>query len=302
MERPANGDGDRLPEPFQVDRHVAEPARVGDALGQGEANFAVDREAVDSMASVLPGGMETGRRIMQTGVAFRRRAIRYLMGAGIRQFLSLGTGISGPDRDHLMAQELAPESRVVYWTGDPTVLAHAHQLKGTPEGAVASMHGNFYDLDADAILRHAGLTLDLARPVAIVIRVLASVPDGDAQRLVARFMAEVAPGSHLVIVHLARDVSVDELALASERLANLVRGERLRPLRGRTQAEVARFFDGLDLVSPGVVTVDRWRPDGIDADGDANVDDDGDGDGDGELPSLPGNMVPPIYGGVGRKR
>jgi hypothetical protein len=265
---------------FDVDLEVAQPARVGDALSDGTAHFTVDRQAVDHITEVLPGGIETGRRIMQAGVAFRHRVVSYLVEVGVGQFLSLGTGISGPDRDHLVAQELAPASRVVYWTSDPVVMAHAHELRSAPEGAVACVQGNLRR--PDRILRLAAQTLDLAAPVGVLLRVLASVPDDEAGELVARLMAEVSPGSHLAILHLASDVSVAELKSAAKRLGKLMRQERMQRLRGRSHAQVSQFFDGLDLVAPGVVTVDRWRPDG-------------------DAPALPRSMVPPLYGGVGRK-
>jgi hypothetical protein len=249
-------------EPASVDTDVAQPARIADYLLGGDDNFAVDRKVIDYISAALPGGMETARAMVHASGAFMRRTVRYLVGeAGIRQFLNLGTPLPNENNLHQVAQKLAPESRIVYVIRDPVVLAHAHQLLGsTPEGATAFVHGHLRD--PEAILQKASSTLDLTQPVAVVFigRLHFIVDDDRARRVVAQLLQGVPSGSYLTISHLASDLEIEGLPEAAERLDQMAEETMMRTVALRSYAEVGRFFDGLEMVDPGVVPLNRWRP------------------------------------------
>jgi SAM-dependent methyltransferase len=246
------------PEPFEIDTSVPNAARVYDYLLGGTDNFAVDREAADRNNEVLPGGIDAARAEVRANRDFLGRAVRYLVAeAGVRQFLDIGTGIPNADNVHAVAQEAAPESRVVCVDYDPVVLAHAHLLlESRPEGATAYIHGDFRN--PEKILSEAAATLDLSQPVALVLLgILYLIPDeDDPHGIVAGLLDALAPGSYLVISHMTADFNPEMIELA-ERL-NETMAEAF-VLRDRTQVE--RFFDGLELVEPGVVQVGHWHPD-----------------------------------------
>ncbi len=285
-QRPRGNEGH--PPEIEIDTRVAHPARVHNYLAGGDGNFAVDREAVDQAAAVLPGGMETARRALAAMVAFHTRVIRYLVtDAGVRQFLKVGTAVPAGEDVHEIALSIAPDVRVVYVGDDPMVLAHAHSMRrARPKGSTAYVHGSLRD--AEAIMREAAATLDLDRPVALLLpATLNFVPDeDDPGGIVARLVAAMAPGSYVVLTHSSHDNRTGRMEEAAERFSKLL-GE---PYVVRTRDEIARFFDGLELVEPGLVQVDEWPPgpgtsgagpDGADADA---------------------ALVPaPIFGGVGRK-
>jgi hypothetical protein len=150
-------------EPLAIDASVAHPARINDYMLGGADHFAVDREAAERGAAALPGGMERARTMMRSQRAFLAVTVRRLAGEmAVREFLDVGTGIPNGDDVHAVAQETAPESRIVYVDNDPIVLAHAHTLlRSTPQGATAYLHGDLRD--PDSILAAAGSTLDFTR-------------------------------------------------------------------------------------------------------------------------------------------
>jgi hypothetical protein len=193
--------------------------------------------------------------------AFLQRAVRYLASAGVRQFLDIGTGLPSSDNTHEVAQSVAPESRVVYVDNDPIVLAHARALLTShPEGATG-----FLDADArdtGTILAQAGKLLDFGKPVAVlVIAVLHLIPEEDnPYQLVSDLMAAVPPGSYLVVSHVASDLQqhspgVNEAAAALSQLM-------FQRVTARSQEQVLRLFNGLEILEPGIVPVQDWRPDG----------------------------------------
>lgn len=247
--------GDPENDPTSIDTNVAHPARVYDYLLGGVDHFKVDKEAAERGASALPGGIEWARVMVQCQRSFLASAIRRLAAdMGIRQFLDIGTGIPNADNVHAIAQETAPEARVVYIDNDPLVLAHAHALlRSTPQGATAFMHGDLRD--PGSILDKAAETLDYTAPVAVVlVGILHLLADeDDPYGIVAGIMDAMAPGSYLVASHLASDVD-PELAEAMTRTNETMRGAFVV----RSHDEVARFFAGLDLLDPGIVTLDRW--------------------------------------------
>jgi hypothetical protein len=190
--------------------------------------------------------------------AFLARGVHYLAEAGIRQFLDIGTGIPSANNTHEVAQRVAPGSRVVYVDNDPIVLAHARALLvGDPAGATDYLDADLRD--TGKILEHAAEVLDFSRPVAVMlVAVLHLVgPDDDPYGIVRQLMAAVPPGSHLLLSHVASDIEPEKMAEVGKRL------NRLLTQRGwyRNQSEVADFFAGLELVEPGVVPVQHWRPD-----------------------------------------
>jgi SAM-dependent methyltransferase len=237
----------------RIDTTVAHPARRYDYLLGGKDNFAADRESGDRMLMAIPA-VRTGA---MENRAFLRRAVTYLTAqAGIRQFLDVGTGIPTSPNTHQLAQGIAPDAHVVYVDNDPIVLAHARALlTSTPQGATAY-------LDADLrrpedILTHPDLlrTLDLSQPVALMlIAVLHFIPDAeDAHGLVARLVRALAPGSYLVMSHGTYDFLPTRTV---SQLEQVVSAEGFHP---RPKAEFAAFFDGLDPVDPGFVSIAEWR-------------------------------------------
>jgi hypothetical protein len=238
------------------DTSVARQARIYDYLLGGKDNFAADREAAEQAIAAFPGLVAWARH----NRAFLARAVRYLVSeAAIRQFLDIGTGLPTADNTHEVAQRIAPESRVVYVDNDPVVLVHARALlTSSPEGATAYVQADLRD--PETILRAAVDTLDLTRPVALMLlAILHVVPDADDPwAIVSRIMAALPPGSYLVISHPASDIRAVEVAEMTrrfnQRLGNVVSA-------GRNRDEVARFFAGLDLVEPGIVPTPQWRSD-----------------------------------------
>jgi hypothetical protein len=251
--------GDEIP--AGVDTSVAHSARVYDYLLGGTYNYPVDREVAEKQAAAA-GGIATVRTDLRANRAFLGRAVRYLATqAGIRQFLDIGTGLPNEDNVHAVAQQAAPDAKVVYVDNDPLVLKQASTLlESTPQGATAYINGDLSD-PADILMR-AAVTLDLTQPVAVMlIAILHHVRDEeDPYGIVAELVEAIPPGSYLVVSHMARDINADEMAeleQVPEKLSQPVQYH----FAMRTKPEVTRFLDGLDIVDPGVVRVDRWRPD-----------------------------------------
>jgi hypothetical protein len=238
---------------FSFDTSVPHVARVYDYWLGGRNNFAADRQVAERVIATYPG-VRAGVRAQR---AFLGRVVRYLVAeAGIRQFLDVGTGLPSADNTHEVAQRVAPESRIVYVDNDPIVLMHARSLlKSSPEGATA-----FIDADARdtaKIVAEATGTLDFGKPVAVLmLGILHCIPDADdPAAIVRRLMAAVPTGSYLAIVHIASDVA-EQATRSMREYGNW----GAPPVNPRTYAQVSQFFDGLDLVPPGVVQVPRWRP------------------------------------------
>ena len=186
-----------------------------------------------------------------------RRAVAFLAGEGVRQFLDIGSGIPTQPNLHEVVQGIAPNARVVYADNDPVVLSHARALlASTPEGATAYIQADLRD--PRVILEEAARTLDFAQPTAVVLAsVLQLVADEeDPYALVARFMATVAGRSYLVLTHPASDIIGEAVAESARRYNRSV----ATPITLRTFDQVATFFDGLELVDPGIVQCHRWRP------------------------------------------
>ena len=237
-----------------IDTSVAHPARVYDYWLGGKDNFAADREAAERVLAATPGL----RFRVQANRAFLARAVRYLAGeAGIRQFLDIGTGIPAANNTHEVAQSVAPDSRVVYVDNDPIVLVHARALlASSPQGSTQYVEGDLRD--SGPILNAAAATLDFAQPVALMLLgIMHLISDSEEPyRIVAALMDALPSGSYLALSHPAIDINPAQ-AEAQRRY-----NERVStPQTLRTRGEVARFFDGLELVPPGLSYVHAWRPD-----------------------------------------
>jgi hypothetical protein len=243
----------------EIDTNVAHAARVYDYLLGGTHNFAVDRAAAHAQLDAMGQELEESRADIRANRSFLGRAVRYLATeVGVRQFLDLGTGIPNEDNVHAVAQLAAPDARIVYVDNDPVVLAHAHTLvKSTAEGAAAYIDGDL--TDPPTVLKRAGATLDLTRPVAVLlVSLLHLVPDeADPYRIVAGYVDALPSGSYLVVTQLTKDIRPEAMA----RLEQSAPPDARYAFVMRSHAEVSRFFAGLELVDPGVVTVDAWHPD-----------------------------------------
>jgi S-adenosyl methyltransferase len=240
--------------------NVPNPARVYDALLGGKDNFAADRALADKLAAAKPAL----RFNVRANRAYLGRVVRYLAGeAGIRQFLDLGTGLPSLDNTHEVAQRVALDSRVVYVDNDPIVIAHARaMLVSSREGATAYLSADIRD--PESILEQAATTLDLDRPVAVILLgVLYMIPDADRPYdKVAAYLDAAAPGSYLAVSHPASDIDAEAAVAAARQYDTSLPATQTN----RTRAEVGRFFDGLELLEPGVVQLDKWRPDPGDVD------------------------------------
>ena len=227
-------------------------ARIYDYWLGGKDNFEADRQAAElalaATPTILPG-VTANRR-------FLGRAVRYMADeGGVRQFLDIGTGIPSANNTPEVAQAIDPGARVVYVDNDSIVLAHARALLTGRPGTTAYVDADARD--TGQILAEAASTLDFGQPVGIMlIALLHCIPDeDDPGRIVADLMAACPPGSFLAITHPARD-QLDAAVKAEESLSKSM-GMKVT---FRTRAGVEKLFDGTELVSPGVVPVQDWRP------------------------------------------
>jgi S-adenosyl methyltransferase len=236
-----------------IDTSVPNVARVWNFLVGGRDNFEADRRVARQLVAIAPVMAD----VAPASRVFLGRVVRYLAGeAGIRQFLDIGTGIPTAGNTHEVAQAVAPESRVVYVDNDPVVLAHARALlRSAPEGVTSY-------IDADArdpgkIITEARDTLDFGRPVAIVMIDLLNfiAEDAEVPQILGTLLDAVPSGSYLAIMQPASDI--DEMLDAARRRWNQVAST---PVVLRTRTQVTSWFDGLELVEPGVVTVPEWHP------------------------------------------
>ena len=263
-----------------INTGVPNPARIYDYLLDGKDNFPADREVAEQLLAIAP----VARDVVEDNRAFLRRVVRHLADeAGIRQFVDLGSGLPTQGNVHEVAQAVAPEARVVYVDNDAMVVTHSRALLAGDNTAAIQA-----DLrEPDALLGHAELRelVDLDQPVALLLMaILHFLPDEeDPFGIVARFRDALPAGSYLAISHGTRDVperpdmsaaAMAEMGARVERLYQLTTAS----MATRTRAQVERFFAGFDLLEPGLVEIQLWRPDG-------------------QGSKLPGGF----YGGVGRK-
>jgi hypothetical protein len=250
---------DRVPEAVDIDAGTAHPSRVYDYMLGGDVHFRADREAAERGAAALPGGLERACVMVRDQRSFLRRAVEWLAhDVGLRQFLDVGTGIPNGDNVHSVARLVAPDTRVVYVDNDPTVLAHASVLlRGGGDGTTDYLQEDLRR--PDRVLAGAASTLDFTQPVGLVlVGVLHLIGDhDDPWSLVGELVQSLASGSYVVISHMASDIE-PKMAEAVQRANRTMRD----PFVLRSGPDVARLLAGLDLVGPGLVTVDRWHPPG----------------------------------------
>jgi S-adenosyl methyltransferase len=260
---------------------VPNPARIYDYLLGGKDNYPADREVAEQVVAVAP----VTREVVRDNRAFLRRAVGFLTEeAGVRQFIDLGSGLPTHGNVHEIAQAIAPDARVVYVDNDAMVVTHSRALLADDNTITVQA-----DLrEPDAILGHPEVRklIDFDRPVALLLlAILHFVPDDqDPHGIVARFRDLLPAGSYLALSHSTRDVPVRPDMTPAEMTEMGTKVQRLYQMTTtlivpRTRTQVERFFDGFDLVDPGLVEIQRWRPDR-------------------QSSLLPGGF----YGGVGRKR
>ncbi|MFF3333058.1 SAM-dependent methyltransferase [Streptomyces sp. NPDC002888] len=234
---------------------VAHNARVWNHWIGGKDNYEVDRRVGDHVAAMFP----LIRDIARADRWFLGRAVRFLTEErGVRQFLDIGTGLPTGDNTHEIAQRIAPKSRIVYVDNDPIVLAHARTLlTGASEGVTDYIDADVHD--PDAILERAAGTLDFDQPVAVMfLGILNFVLDTDkAREIVRRVMAAVPSGSFLVLTHPTFDADLGgEGQIPAMEFWN---ENATPPITARNGADIAAFFEGLELLDPGLVSCSRWR-------------------------------------------
>ena len=248
----ATTDGGTLP---GFDTGVANAARMWNYWIGGKDNFRADREAGEQVLEAMPALPVVAQMLRR----FLITTVEELSAAGVRQFLDIGTGLPTADNTHDVAQRAAPESRIVYVDHDPVVISHARALlTSSPAGKTDYIQADLRDWPT--IAAGAQRTLDFSRPVAVLlIAVLHFILDEeDPHRLISRMMADLAPGSYLVIAHAASDIQAGTAAAMAQSY-NATSSLTITPRDGAT---VARFFDGLEMVGPGLTPIDQWRGSG----------------------------------------
>ncbi|WP_017595654.1 SAM-dependent methyltransferase [Nocardiopsis potens] len=254
------------PAPAGIDTSVSHVARIWNYWLGGRDNYPVDRQVGDEILRILPEVADLAR----ASRAFLIRAVTHLAReAGARQFLDIGTGLPTANNTHEIAQAAAPESRIVYVDNDPLVLVHANALlTGTAEGATAYIDADLRD--PAAILEKAAETLDMSRPVVLLLMGIVEfiTDDAEAQAVVEHLTGALPSGSHVVfydgtaVVHPERSA---EVAAAWNATGNA-------PLVLRSPERMAGFFTGLELLEPGLVPLNRWRPGPVEVGADRDVD------------------------------
>jgi S-adenosyl methyltransferase len=237
----------------KIDFTVPHSARIWNYWLGGKDNYQVDRVVGDQVAQMFPAIPEAARTSRQ----FLLRVIRYLArDVGIRQFLDVGTGLPTVNNTHQVAQALAPESRIVYVDNDPLVLAHARALltssrRGKTDYIDADLH------DSARILADAGKTLDFTKPIALILNgIMGHVSDDDEAYSCVRELVDALPsGSYLA---LSDGTDTNEAAVRS---MELYASSGAVPYHLRSPERIAGFFKGLEMVEPGLVKLEDWRPD-----------------------------------------
>jgi hypothetical protein len=247
----------------KINTGVPNPARIYDYFLGGKDNFPADREVADQLLAIAP----VARDVVEDNRAFLRRVVRFLTGeAGIRQFIDLGSGLPTQGNVHEIAQAISPDARVVYVDNDAMVVTHSRALlAGDNTVAIQA------DLrEPDDVLGHPEVQelIDFKQPIALLLMaILHFIPDDeDPVGIVARFRDALPTGSYLAISHGSRDIparpdmSAEEMAEMGAKVEQLYQ-LTTASLLTRTRAQVERFFDGLELVEPGLVEIQLWRPD-----------------------------------------
>lgn len=266
---------------FPIDLSVARMARIENYLHGGDAHFAVDRAVADELAATADDHLEGLRCVVAALNAFVARAVRFLAGeAGIDQFLHIGMATPTDDEMvHDVALQATPRARVVYASYDPMTLAHAHTVRRVgPPGAVAHVQSAFDD--PQKIIRAAAETLDLDRPMAVVLPATLNLIADDhvAQTIVDRLRDGIVAGSHVVLAH----TTLDDAPESTEKIIATLNQTLDETYVARSATAITRLLTGLELLEPGLVPIEQWR----------NHD---------AQPTLASGHTIPILGAVGRK-
>jgi hypothetical protein len=236
---------------------AATAARIYDYFLGGTHNFPADREAAKALLAFTPTIAASAR----VNRAFLRRAVTYLAGTGVRQFIDIGSGIPTAGNVHEVAEAIAPDSRVVYVDIDPVAVAESLDILKGNERATA-LRGDLRD--PVAILNHADVLrlINFDEPIALLVAaVLHFIADDDeAYGLVARLHGALPPGSYLVLSHASLREDAPDLGDV-ESAQGIYSRRTATPLALRDRRRVERFYDGLTLLEPGVVWCPLWRPD-----------------------------------------
>ncbi|MBD0843704.1 MULTISPECIES: SAM-dependent methyltransferase [unclassified Streptomyces] len=257
---------------MRIDTSRPHPARVYDWWLGGKDNYPVDEELARKILAV-DGTVLRGARANRR---FMHRATRVAAEAGIRQFLDIGTGIPTEPNLHQVAQRVAAEAKVVYADNDPIVLRHAEALlHSSAEGTTQYLHADVRD--PGAILTQAAESLDFAEPVALSLVALTHYLGDEVHGLLKRYVEALAPGSYLVVSQVTPDLNPEAIGKAAEHFRRSG-----TPFHPRSLAEFSRFFDGLELLGPGVIPVSGWRPEPEDV-------------------AAQAEGIVPVYAGVARK-
>jgi hypothetical protein len=237
-----------------VDTERANVARVYDALLGGTHNFAVDRDVARNLATIAPGF----RDVAKANRAFLGRAVRFLADAGIRQFLDIGSGVPTEGNVHEVARDVAPESRVVYADVDPVAIAHSKAILAGDDKATI-IEADFREPEAILCHPEARRLIDFEQPVGLLmVAMLHFIRDEEKPGdLVERLTRPLVPGSYLTIAHGTFEDQPASVVEAMRRLNT----RTTAPANLRGHAEISGFFDGFDLLEPGLVFVPLWRPD-----------------------------------------
>jgi len=261
-------------------------ARIWNYWLGGKDYYLVDRNAGEHIRQLHPG---IGAYALADRL-FLGRAVRHLADdLGIRQFLDIGTGLPTADNTHEVAQRVAPESRIVYVDNDPLVLAHARALlTSTPEGRTDYLDADLRDVDS--ILEYAMKSLDFTQPIALMLLgvVIFLGDDEDPHGVVRRLVDALPAGSHLVLSHTITSPAMPDV----DEAVAFWNANGTPALTQRTPEQVTRFFDGTELLEPGVVSCSRWRPEPPAGGSPERAGESGE-------PAEPEEVA--MYGGVGRK-
>jgi O-methyltransferase involved in polyketide biosynthesis len=242
-------------QPPEIDTSVPHSARIWNYWLGGKDNYPVDRDAGDQYRELAPEVVDVAR----ASRAFLTRTVRWLAGeAGIRQFLDIGTGLPTADNTHEVAQRVAPESRVVYVDNDPVVLAHARALLTSTQGLTAYIDADLHE--PDTILEAATKTLDFSEPVALMLMGILGHFDYDEARSIVKRLLDPLPSGSYLTLNDGTNIISESFVQAQE---NYNRSGAV-PYHLRSPEQIAGFFEGLELVEPGLVSVPRWRPDPAD--------------------------------------
>jgi hypothetical protein len=256
-----------------IDTTVPHSARIWNYWLGGKDNYPVDRAAGEAFLKAYPGMAAEARANRQ----FLARAIGYLVTeAGVRQFLDIGTGLPTADNTHEIAQRLLPASRIVYVDNDPLVLAHARALlTSTPEGVTDYIDADLHD--PDTILDAAAKILDFSEPIAVILSgIMGHIADDEGPHaIVSRLMDRLPSASYLMLQDGTTVSQANADALEDYNESGAI------AYHLRAPEEIVRYFDGLDVVEPGVIPIQQWRPAGAAAEPLADVN---------------------TFGGIGRKR